>query len=320
MFRSRGLDAEEAADLAQETVARTLLHLNRHGVRQPDLGPLMGRIARNLVAERARSRRPNLVALSGAEAVDDPTQDPHEHVARHERQVAVRRALGELNGRHREALLLSMRGSAPAEIARKLGVERNAADALLHRARRRLAERLADSRERLAGFIGVLSLRVRSAGRRASDAASGLHPMSVSTSQTVGTLITAAVIGAVSLSSPQVTGGTDEGVAPPAAPDAITRTGAPAPGDPAEDGSQVLGGPEAGDETGPVSSSADVRDHRVGAGAVAPNPATGEDEELELEVWHEREEEDRGVMGPLLDRGTDEACAILATPCDGGGE
>lgn len=315
MFRRKGLSAEDSADLAQETVTRTLLHLHRHGVRQDDLAPLMGRIARNLVVERARSRRPHLVSLSGAEALDDPDQDPVEHVWSRERQRAVRSALEGLNGRHRDALLLSLQGVQPTEIARSLGVKRNAADALLHRARRRLAEQLAGSRERLAGFVAVATLRIRSASRRITDGASSIVPVSVPMSQAIGTLVTAAVMGAVALSSPVTGVQTPDRVAPP--PAAVSDAGAPATTVPAAPGAARTDEADGPDQA-PLGTDVSVRDHRVGADATAPNPATGNDEEVELDIWHEREDGERGVAGPLLDEGTQGTCAVLVTLCDGG--
>jgi RNA polymerase sigma-70 factor, ECF subfamily len=142
IFRSRGVSPDEAQDLAHETILRVLVHVKRHGRTREDLGPLARTIARNLLVERLRRGRIQTVALSDAGDVADEAPDPFDHAVDSERRDAVRTALRSLTPRHRRVVELWMQGRSPAEIARDLGIKRNAADALLHRARRTLASRL----------------------------------------------------------------------------------------------------------------------------------------------------------------------------------
>lgn len=160
-FRSRGVPGEESKDLAQETIVRTLIHLKRHGQRGEDLKPLVFTIARNLLTERARRGVGNVMTLTEDMDVADPSPTPLETVVQSEERSAVTNALGALGSRHRKVIELWMRGETPADIARTLGIKRNAADALLHRARRRLASILRESGEAFGAFIGLWGLRAR---------------------------------------------------------------------------------------------------------------------------------------------------------------
>jgi RNA polymerase sigma-70 factor (ECF subfamily) len=162
-FRSRGVPAEESKDLAQETILRTLIHLKRHGQRGDDLKPLVFTIARNLLTERARRGVGNVVTLSDDIDVADPSPTPLDTVMAGEERTAVGAALASLGSRHRRVIELWMRGDTPADIARTLGIKRNAADALLHRARRRLASVLRESGQAFGGFLGLWALRFRRA-------------------------------------------------------------------------------------------------------------------------------------------------------------
>jgi RNA polymerase sigma factor (sigma-70 family) len=162
-FRSRGVPGEEGKDLAQETIVRTLIHLKRHGQRGDDLKPLAFTIARNLLTERARRGVGNVVTLTDDIDIADPSPSPLDTVMQREECSAVATALGTLGSRHRKVIELWMRGETPADIARSLGIKRNAADALLHRARRRLASILRESGEAFGAFLGVWGLRARRA-------------------------------------------------------------------------------------------------------------------------------------------------------------
>ena len=174
-FRARGLGSEEANDLAQESLVRTFVHLKRHGRTQPDLRPLAHTIGRRLYAERGRRLRPRFVDLPEAEHLADPTPEPVDQVVASEERADVHAAMRSLTPRHRRVVTLWMSGLRPADIARELGIKRNAADALLHRARRQLASKLDPSRATL-GLFGIAMLRIRGLFRRAVDAVSSLDP------------------------------------------------------------------------------------------------------------------------------------------------
>jgi len=147
MFRARGCSQEEAADLAQEAAIRAWMHIRRWGVADSGLDPLLNRIARNLLIDRYRRVTPHLVPLDSAEEIQDHTQDPSEEVARRQRRSAVRSAISSLPTRHQTAITYSLSGLSPEEVGKQMGIGRNAADALLHRARRSLREHLAPVRD-----------------------------------------------------------------------------------------------------------------------------------------------------------------------------
>jgi len=147
MFRARGCSQEEAADLAQEAAIRAWMHIRRWGVADSGLDPLLNRISRNLLIDRYRRATPHLVPLDSAEEIQDHTQDPSEEVARRQRRSAVRSAISSLPTRHQAAITYSLSGLSPEEVGKQMGIGRNAADALLHRARRSLREHLAPVRD-----------------------------------------------------------------------------------------------------------------------------------------------------------------------------
>lgn len=159
MFRARGCTPEESADLAQDAAVRAFVHIRRWGVNGTGLDPLLNRIARNLLIDRYRRTTPHIVPLDDAGELQDPDQDPTEEVARRQRTHAVRSAIRGLPVRHQTAITYSLNGLTPEEVGRRMGIGRNAADALLHRARRSLKERLQTAGE---GMFGVaLGIRVR---------------------------------------------------------------------------------------------------------------------------------------------------------------
>ena len=166
MFRARGCTAEEAADLAQDAAIRAYVHIRRWGVNGTGLDPLLNRIARNLLIDRYRRTTPHIVPLDDAGELHDPTQDPTEEVARRQRSHAVRTAIQDLPARHQTAITHSLNGLTPEEVGRRMGIGRNAADALLHRARRGLKERLATVGEGMFGFAFGVRVRIQDLGRR----------------------------------------------------------------------------------------------------------------------------------------------------------
>jgi RNA polymerase sigma-70 factor (ECF subfamily) len=173
-FRARGVPRDEAADLANETMVRMLVHLKRHGRDRTDLGPLVRTIARNLLVERVRKQAPVVVPLGDDIDVADDALEPADQFLVSERQRAVRTAIGSLSPRHRHVVGLWMDGRTPTEIARELGIKRNAVDAILHRARRSLAAKL-DSGGVL-GVFGLIGVRTRLLARRVSDAVLSIDP------------------------------------------------------------------------------------------------------------------------------------------------
>lgn len=314
VFRARGLGAEEAKDLAQEALVRTFVHLKRHGRTQPDLRPLAHTIARRLYVERGRRVRPQLVELPEAEHIADPAPEPVEQLVSVEERRDVRDALASLTPRHRRVVTMWMSGLRPAEIARELGIKRNAADALLHRARRQLATKLDPSKVTL-GVLGILVTRLRAATRRIVDSVFSLDPSGSLTQAASG--LAAIGIAAVLLAA--------SGAAPKH--DRFTK----GPGDAMRTSaniSAISGGSTAAatvrnyaPNVQPVEPArrvlVDVRDHRAHVDTGSDGPL-GDFGDIDLNTWHDRDEIDRGMIGPLLDEATNGLCsAALACSVTG---
>lgn len=331
MFRARGVPASEVADLAQETITRTLLHLRRRGLLTastpdeagadghgtpvfdgpPDGGiePLIKRIAINLLIDRARAATPQLLPIDGAEDVAEPGLDLGDEVARRQQRVQVHRAIDDLSSRHRTAMLLSLEGLTPAEIADHLGIQRNAADALLYRARRSLAKHLAAIGGLIRGLAVLAALRVRAAARRVNEA-------SIADATWAGQAafgLTAATLGTVLAFTLPPAPSADATV--PRAPAVSTVTSAtepaatvatPASRETTQHG--MAGGEGRADAVVRPKADIDIDDHAVRTGAEFENPSTGEDEGFGIDLLHQRDEHDRGITGPLLDEATGAAC------------
>ena len=167
IFRSRGLTHDDAQDLAQEAATRTLSHLERHGRRADDLTPLMNTIAKNLVVERFRTGGRELPFVPD-ERCAGTAPDPADTLTTTECRQLVQDAIAELPARQRLAIQLWLDGARPPEIARVLGLKRNAADALLHRARRFLSTRLEQCRETAWGAVILVGTQLRTRLRRAA--------------------------------------------------------------------------------------------------------------------------------------------------------
>lgn len=173
-FRCKGVPRDESADMANETMVRVLVHLKRHGRDRTDLGPLVRTIARNLLIERVRKAPVMVVPLGEDVDVADDALEPADHVLASERREAVREAIRSLSPRHRRVVGMWMDGRTPTEIARALGVKRNAVDAILHRARRSLAARLDGGG--VLGLVAIAGLRLRFVVRRAVETLTRLDP------------------------------------------------------------------------------------------------------------------------------------------------
>lgn len=133
MLHRRTGDRDRAEDLAQEVFARAAAAPPRNP------RPWLFAVALNLVREDGRKavrqgRRLELYRAEQDATVDGPDTllDSDEKVAR------VRRALGRLAERDREALLLKAEGFSYDEIAATLGLSKGAIGTTLFRARQRL--------------------------------------------------------------------------------------------------------------------------------------------------------------------------------------
>lgn len=308
-FRRRGLSLQDAEDLAQETILRTIVHLRRSGQTSDDLGPLIRTIARNLYVQRAR--RPRLVAWEPLDLAD-PGPQPLDHIVEIEARVELRNAIDSLAPRHRRVIALSAEGLRPAQIADVLGIKRNAADALLHRARRRLHARIEPDRTAVSGMIGATIGRLRSLVRRNVEALA--RQSTGALARVAGGLAAIGAIGALSFAvsthgagghaSDHVLGGASGSTGLPRliAKDSSRR-------------SATVSAARRTPEEAPLAIR--LRSHSAGAHMHVGDPSSGESLPVGVDIWHERDDEgDRGTTGPLIDEVTEEVCASLEGACE----
>jgi RNA polymerase sigma factor (sigma-70 family) len=308
-FMARHVGWDDAADLAQETIARALVHIGRHGVAREDLWPLLRTIAHNLYADRGRRSTVAHVPLASAAGVPDERPGPDEVFATRESVARMRSAIAALPHRYRRALDLSMRGHAPAAIARELGIKPNAAYVVLHRARRRLAAHL-ESDSPLPAVIGApFALRFRLLLRRLAAHLGRLEP----TGAFAAAATSAVAIAAAAALTLAPIGGTHQGrsEALPASPGHIVSVHGEFPV------SEVVAGREtatrATGSTPPAEVGASVSNQSVHA--KVKDPVGGGDNSGEIDVWHQRDPGHRGVVGPVLDEATSDFCGDASAAC-----
>ena len=138
-------DAEDAADLAQETFLRVWSKAATYKPNRVKFTTWLHRIAHNLCIDQHRRRRPvddvDVDTLDGGEA-DIDRMPANERLRR-----AVDRALADLPERQRTALLLChRRNMSNREAAEVLGISVDALESLISRARRTLRTTLRDYR------------------------------------------------------------------------------------------------------------------------------------------------------------------------------
>lgn len=135
-------DAALAEELAQEALARALLHWDRVAkARSP--GAYVHRVAMNLANSHFRRRRAAGRALARHGPGEEVHRDPPVADV-----LAVRQAVGQLPRRQRQIVVLRYRSELSfAEIAEVLGMTVGAAKALHHRAAGRLRRLLAPEQE-----------------------------------------------------------------------------------------------------------------------------------------------------------------------------
>ncbi len=304
VFRARGLEPEEAGDLAQDSLLRTLIHLKRHGKTQPDLRPLAHTIAKRLYVERGRRARPRFVELPEAEHLADPEPEPVEQLVTLEERRDVRDALRSLAPRHKRVVTLWMSGLRPAEIARELGIKRNAADALLHRARRQLATKLDPSRATL-GLFGLAILRLRLGVRRLIDGVASIDPSGSVTQAATGIATIGAVAVLLAISAPVTT---------------HTRVAPNSGGSIAQVGAFASVGRAHKFAAPPrVSSSNDsrtVNEYQLGASRKMKNPTTGEYERLGLDMSYMQDGK-LGVVDKVMGTAASTGCSVGVVTCAG---
>ena len=140
------VDADDAADVAQETLLRAFRHLHRFELGQP-LRPWLLRIARNLAYNRRRSLRRWLAALGRWQAQRALHTEPVDLTA----HDAVRLALEVLGEKDRDVIFLRFFSElSVAETAMVLGVAEGTVKSRLARALQRMRAALAQHDPALA--------------------------------------------------------------------------------------------------------------------------------------------------------------------------
>ncbi len=149
LFRMLG-SREEARDLGQETFLRVYRNADRYRAHGRFRSWLF-RIAGNQA--RSRLRRRKVLTWVGLDpgAADRPSgEEPADReLIRAEDRARVRRALGRLPGRQRQAVILrEYEELSYREIAEAMGTSVSAVESLLHRATETLRRELAPGKER----------------------------------------------------------------------------------------------------------------------------------------------------------------------------
>ena len=132
---------EQQADLVQEAFVRALAKID--SLQSPDkFRPWVLQIARNLGVDHHRAQRLRTVSLDDDDQTYElPSAEAGPHDLAELSAMASRLEAGLARLSPRDATVLSMSvqlGFAPAEIAAALGITRNHAKVMLHRARKRL--------------------------------------------------------------------------------------------------------------------------------------------------------------------------------------
>ena len=132
---------EEASDLMQETFTKTWKYVSeRESV--DNIRAFLYQVARNLVIDTVRKRRPTISVDYLAEVGLEPSQDSRERLFNYLDGSLLLDVLDELEPAYREVLLLRyVQGLRPKEIAHLLEVSPNALSVRLHQAKRMLKAR-----------------------------------------------------------------------------------------------------------------------------------------------------------------------------------
>jgi RNA polymerase sigma-70 factor, ECF subfamily len=138
--RSLVRDADEAADIVQETQVRLLIAARAGGLPESP-GAWMSRVAHNLVVSGAR-RRQTADHHADQLVVHDEIGSTEDTIVRRERDAEVLRALATARTDDRDAILLAASGYRTREIADRLGRTELATRALICRARGRMRRSL----------------------------------------------------------------------------------------------------------------------------------------------------------------------------------
>ncbi len=158
LARLRGVSADQAEDVAQETLLTAWRSLDR--LREPErFDAWLDGILRNFCRRYAETRADEEAApLSALESFDAPADepDPLDELTQQELTALIDAALGHLRVGARQALALRYLAELPTdEVAARLGLTLNTLDARLSRARKQLREILSGPLRERAIELGL---------------------------------------------------------------------------------------------------------------------------------------------------------------------
>lgn len=303
-------DETLAEDIVQETLLRAWTRREQFAA-GAEMGPWLRCVARNLCIEHLRTRGRLVPASDALPDHEDVDADPTAPLERAEEHRYVREALSTLSDRHRALLVArDIEGVDYAELARREGVNEDAARAVLFRARRILRDRyMAVAR---AVGAAVLWVRVRArgaAGRAAGPALSAASASLMSAAAASVVAVAAAVAGLVGsvpgapASRAQVASGFAAIVADPVVAPEVSIVSPLA--------RKIRG---LGETT--VSASVDRSGGSAGTRATTRNPVTGDEEYVWTRVWREQGGSDDGsvVLG-IADQAAESTCETASSQC-----
>ncbi|HEX9695217.1 MAG TPA: RNA polymerase sigma factor [Actinomycetota bacterium] len=307
-------DEALAEDIVQETLLRAWTRREQFA-RDAQMGPWLRCVARNLCIEHLRTRGRMVPASDALPDHADVDADPTAPLERAEEHRFVREALSTLSDRHRALLVArDIEGVDYTELARREGVNEDAARAVLFRARRILREKyLAASR---AVGAAVLWVRVRSRGGAGRAVAPAMTA--------AGASLASAVAAAVALVAASVSGVAGLDAAAPAAPASYAFAEAGAGGVEASAAPVATSSRTSTSlirtDRASVTASVDPRG-TTAARATARNPVTGDDEHVWTRIWREQGgSEDGSVVLGAADDAADAACADAPDTCEAADE
>ena len=139
-------DEAEAEDVAQEAMLRLWRQAEGWRVGEAKVSTWLYRVTHNLCIDRLRRRRSGAV-LDEVPDMPDESLSVLERIGRAQETRQLARAIGDLPGRQRQALLMRhFEGAANPEIAVRLDCSVEAVESLLARARRQLHKRMLEER------------------------------------------------------------------------------------------------------------------------------------------------------------------------------
>ena len=148
-FLRQGLDAETAAELAQDVWLK-VIHAKDRYKPKAKFTTYLYRLAHNCLVDRFRRSATQLMHKTAGADFDlstlaaDPAENPEQNVIRHEAAERLRKALAELPDAQREAFILKQEaGLSLADVAEVTGVSTETAKSRLRYAYDKLRRRLA---------------------------------------------------------------------------------------------------------------------------------------------------------------------------------